>query len=71
MKNALKCFSHFSYYLFAKYVSEKRQENAENIAFHFDLKFQMQNALFTRSAAAVICVLKLLRGGISQAKTTA
>ena len=38
------------------------------MAFHFDLKFQMENSLFTRFLPAVPCVLKLLRGGISQAK---
>ena len=31
----------------------------------------MENALFAKSAPAVTCVLKLLRGGIPQAKTTA
>ena len=69
-KNALKCLSHFTHYLLTKYVAEKREKRLK-IAFHFDLKFQMENTTFPRSAPAVTCVLKLLRGGISQAKTTA
>ena len=67
-KNVLKCLSHFTYYLLTKYVAEKREKR---LGFHFDFKFQMENVLFTRSAPAVTCVLKLFRGGISQAKTTA
>ena len=39
------------------------------IAFHIDLKFQVEIALFARSTPAETCVLKLLRGGIPQAKT--
>ena len=44
-KNALKCLSHFTYYLLTKYVAEKRDKRLKT-AFHFDLKFQMENALF-------------------------
>ena len=70
MKNALKCLSHFTYHLLTKCIARKRDKRLK-IAFHIDLKFQMENALFARSAPAVTCVLKLLRGGIPQAKTTA
>ena len=45
-KNALKCLSHFTYRdLLTKYVAEKREKRLK-ITFHFDLKFQMENALF-------------------------
>ena len=35
----------FTYYLLTKYVAEKREKRLK-IAFHLDLKFQMENALF-------------------------
>ena len=44
-KNALKCLIHFTYSLLTKYVAEKRNKRLKT-AFHFDLKFQMENALF-------------------------
>ena len=44
-KNAFKCLSHFTYYLLTKHVEEKRDKRLKT-AFHFDLKFQMENALF-------------------------
>ena len=40
-----KCLSHFTYYLLTKYVEEKREKRMK-IAFYFDFKFQMENALF-------------------------
>ena len=51
--------------------NQRRCGEKAKIAFHFDLKFHMENALFTRPSPAVTCVLKLFREGISQAKTTA
>ena len=70
MKKRFKMPQPFYLLSSTKCVAEKREKRMK-IAFHIDLKFQMENALFTRSAPAVTCVVKLLHGGISQAKTTA
>ena len=40
-----KCLSYFTYYLLTKYVAERREKRLK-IAFDFDFKFQMENALF-------------------------
>ena len=48
---------------------EKREKAENSLSFRF--KISDGECPFPRSAPAVTCVLKLLRGGISQAKTTA
>ena len=48
---------------------EKREKAENSLSFRF--KISVGECPFPKSAPAVTCALKLLRGGISQAKTTA
>ena len=49
----------------------EKREKAKKQPFISFFKISDGECPFPRSAPAVTCVLKLLRGGISQAKTTA
>ena len=50
---------------------EKREKAENSLSFRFKIAHGELDALFTRSSPVVTCVPKLLRGGISQARTTA